>query len=243
MFFVLQEAVAFGLVALSNQIEEFQFSEGLAYLSHLVVAKTDGQATEVQFVVTCYIFEVVFLYVFLLEEISGFDHFEGCGAFDVDQFRMGPEEIFDPSGGHSQDGEGFGSVENNVFDGRGVGEVGVGGCHNGIEILEYFLHRNFEGQVAADNLEGVVLGDGVGDLFLGGEFVDIVQFRGESQFFDLDLVDIFIFLSLFVFLLLFLFLLLDEGAVFFLGDHSFLHGISPGEALIADHVVHILSLI
>ena len=87
---------------------------------------------------------------------------------------MGPEEIFDPSWGHGQDGKGFGSVEDHVFDGRGVGQFGVGGRHYRVEILEDFLHGDFKGQVAADNLEGIVLGEGVGGLFLGGEFIDVV---------------------------------------------------------------------
>ena len=156
---------------------------------------------------------------------------------------MGSEEIFNPSGGHSQDGKGFGSVEDHVFDGWRVGQFGVGGRHYRIEILEYFLHGDFEGQVAADNLERVVLGEGVGGLFLGGEFVDIVQFGGECQFFDFNLVKIFIFLAFLVFLLLFLFILLDQGAVFFLGDDSFLHGISSPDSLVADHIVHRLSYI
>ena len=176
VFFVFQEAVAFGLAAFSNQIEEFQFSKSLAQFSHLLIVKSDGKTAEIQFVVSCDIFEIVFLDVFFLEEISGFDHFEGGCAFDVDQLGMGSEEIFNPSGGHGQNGKSFCSVEDHVFDWRGVGQFGVGGRNNCVEILEDFLHGYFEGQVAADNLEGVVLCDGIGDLFLGGEFIDVVQF-------------------------------------------------------------------
>ena len=90
---------------------------------------------------------------------------------------MWSEKIFYSSWCHGQNGEGFGSVEDDIFDGGRGCELGIGCGDDSIEVLEQFLHGDFERKIAADDFEWMVLGYWVGDFLFGCELVDLVELR------------------------------------------------------------------
>ena len=79
---------------------------------------------------------------------------------------MRSEEVLDSAGGHGENGEGLALVELDILDGWRSGQFGIGGRDDRVEVLEDFLDGDLEGQVGTDDLEGVVLGVGVGLLLL-----------------------------------------------------------------------------
>lgn len=79
---------------------------------------------------------------------------------------MRPEEIFDPPRGQRDDGEGFGLVELHIADGQGHCEFRVGSSDYCVEVLEDFFNGNGEGEIAADELERMVLSNRVTCLLL-----------------------------------------------------------------------------
>jgi len=52
-----------------------------------------------------------------LKKLFGLDHFEGGRAFNIVELGMGPKKIFDPTGGHGQNGKSFCFVKLDIANG------------------------------------------------------------------------------------------------------------------------------
>jgi len=53
-----------------------------------------------------------------LKKLFGLDHFEGGRAFNIVELGMGPKKIFDPTGGHGQNGKSFCFVKLDIANGE-----------------------------------------------------------------------------------------------------------------------------